>query len=66
VRLPDGMRGTRPLFERARHEGIGIAPGHLFATDDRFDRYLRLNAGFGWNVEVDDAIARLADLCSIR
>jgi len=62
VRLPEGSAGTRPLFEQARAEGIGIAPGHLFATDERFDHHLRLNAGFGWNPMVDAAIARLAQM----
>ncbi|MFT4242531.1 MAG: PLP-dependent aminotransferase family protein [Acidovorax sp.] len=62
VELPPGMRSTRQLFEDARREGIGIAPGHLFATDDRFNHCFRLNAGFGWNDEVESAIARLAEL----
>ncbi|MFJ3056869.1 PLP-dependent aminotransferase family protein [Herbaspirillum sp. NPDC087042] len=62
VTLPRGCIGTRRLFERARQEGIGIAPGHLFATDERFDHCFRLNAGFGWNDEIDSAIARLAML----
>ncbi|HDR9057741.1 PLP-dependent aminotransferase family protein [Burkholderia vietnamiensis] len=64
VTLPHGNVSTRRLFESARREGIGIAPGHLFATDDRFDNCFRLNAGFGWNDEVEKAIARLAVLAN--
>jgi DNA-binding transcriptional MocR family regulator len=62
VTLPDRKTGTRKLFEQARREGIGIAPGHLFATDNRFDNCFRLNAGFGWNADVSHAIERLAAL----
>jgi DNA-binding transcriptional MocR family regulator len=62
VSLPEGSSSTRRLFENARREGIGIAPGHLFATDDRFDNCFRLNAGFGWDSEVSQAIERLAAL----
>lgn len=62
VELPRGRVSARQLFENARREGIGIAPGHLFATDDRFDHCFRLNAGFGWNEEVEKSIARLAEL----
>jgi len=60
VTLPPGCCSSRELFSRARQEGIGIAPGHIFATDGRYDHCLRLNAGFGWNEEVHDAIRLLA------
>ncbi len=60
VTLPPGCCSSRELFSRARQEGIGIAPGHIFATDQRYDHCLRLNAGFGWNEEVHDAIRLLA------
>ncbi|WP_049853794.1 PLP-dependent aminotransferase family protein [Dickeya fangzhongdai] len=60
VTLPPGCCSSRELFSRARQEGIGIAPGHIFATDRRYDHCLRLNAGFGWNEEVHDAIRLLA------
>ena len=60
VALPNGKYSTRRLFELARGEGIGIAPGHLFATDNRFDHCFRLNAGSGWNPEIHQAIQRLA------
>jgi len=69
VELPGGSANARELFELARREGIGIAPGHLFATDGRFDRCLRLNAGFGWNAQVRQArqaVERLGELASAR
>jgi len=66
VELPQGCINTRKLFERARLSSIGIAPGHLFATDQRFDHCFRLNAGFGWNGEVEHAIATLASLVRLN
>ncbi|MBM5572996.1 MULTISPECIES: aminotransferase-like domain-containing protein [Deefgea] len=56
VRLPSGCINTRELFELSRKEGIGIAPGHLFASDNRYENCFRLNAGFGWDKEVEKAI----------
>nr|MBA2817904.1 GntR family transcriptional regulator [Candidatus Pantoea persica] len=46
------------LFLKARNAGIGIAPGH-----NRYDHCFRLNAGFGWNEEVAQAICQLAAWC---
>jgi DNA-binding transcriptional MocR family regulator len=62
IKLPTDTTSTRQLFELARREGIGIAPGHLFATDERFDDCFRLNAGFGWNKDVEQAIKTLAHM----
>ncbi len=65
VKLPaHGARtfSTRVLFERARAEGIGIAPGHLFGVNGAFDDCLRVNAGYRWSAALDGAIARLGGL----
>ncbi|WP_192458568.1 PLP-dependent aminotransferase family protein [Musicola keenii] len=66
VTLPPGSASSRELFSRARQAGIGIAPGHIFASDNRYARCLRLNAGFGWNEEVHQAIRLLAQWVSER
>lgn len=63
VEMPQRALNVRELFLKARDAGIGIAPGHIFATDDRYDRCFRLNAGFGWNDEVEQAICQLARWC---
>ncbi|KFG97838.1 hypothetical protein GQ56_0108070 [Burkholderia paludis] len=65
VRLPqiDGNSvSTRPLFEQARREGIGIAPGHLFGEGTAYDDCLRVNAGYRWTSELGTAIERLGTL----
>ena len=63
VEMPLQSLNVRALFIKARNAGIGIAPGHIFATDNRYDHCFRLNAGFGWNSEVENAIKLLAQWC---
>jgi DNA-binding transcriptional MocR family regulator len=63
VEMPHRALNVRALFLKARNAGIGIAPGHIFATDHRYDHCFRLNAGFGWNKEVEQAIRQLAQWC---
>ncbi|MFS2221504.1 PLP-dependent aminotransferase family protein [Pantoea sp. B65] len=63
VEMPLQALNVRALFIKARNAGIGIAPGHIFATDHRYDHCFRLNAGFGWNEEVEQAIKQLAQWC---
>lgn len=63
VEMPFSSLNVRKLFLKARSAGVGIAPGHIFATDARYDRCFRLNAGFGWNAEVEQAIRQLAHWC---
>lgn len=66
ARLPMGDDGqpvsTRAMFEQARSEGIGFAPGHLFGQDHTYDDCLRLNAGYRWTEEIKTALIRLGDL----
>ena len=68
VKLPETRHGpvsTRALFEQARAEGIGIAPGHLFGQGGAYDDCMRLNAGYRWTSELDAAIERLGALARI-
>jgi DNA-binding transcriptional MocR family regulator len=68
ARLPEASNGpvsTRVLFERARSEGIGFAPGHLFGQAGEFDDCLRLNAGYRWTNELEAAVERLGALARI-
>lgn len=56
---------TRPMFEQARAEGIGFAPGHLFGQGGAYDDCLRLNAGYRWGNDLEVAIQRLGALARI-
>jgi DNA-binding transcriptional MocR family regulator len=54
VELPEQVDSYR-LYEEALKRGISIAPGSLFALDDRFRNYIRLNAAF-WSEEIEAAL----------
>jgi DNA-binding transcriptional MocR family regulator len=56
---------TRPMFEQARTEGIGFAPGHLFGQGGAYDDCLRLNAGYRWTNDLEKAVERLGALARI-
>jgi DNA-binding transcriptional MocR family regulator len=61
VELPRGVDSVELMY-RAREEGIGIAPGTIFATQDRFAGHVRLNCGNPWSDEVARGIERLGAL----
>ncbi|APG94383.1 PLP-dependent aminotransferase family protein [Sinorhizobium americanum] len=68
VRLPEAEGhpvSTRQLFTRAREAGIGFVPGYLFGGRE-FDDCLRLNAGYPWSREQEEAIAHLGQLVKQR
>lgn len=61
VRLPEGGDGLA-LYRWARAEGIGTAPGALFAPGPQGERCLRLSVGAVDGPVLRDAIARLGSL----
>jgi DNA-binding transcriptional MocR family regulator len=61
LELPEGV-DTVKLFSRAKAEGIGICPGSIFSTRDRFDNFIRLSCGKPWSEEVEQAVTRLGTL----
>lgn len=48
LELPERVDGVE-LFYQARERGIGIAPGSIFSTHDRYRNFIRLSAGGAWN-----------------
>jgi len=61
VELPKGVDSVELMY-RARAEGISIAPGTIFSTQDRFSGHVRLNSGNPWTVELAGGIERLGGL----
>lgn len=59
VSLPQGRATSRQLFEKARQEGIDIAPGHWFSLSCRYDNCIRLNAGLGWDERIRRSVQLL-------
>ena len=61
VELPGNIDGVE-MFFRAREAGIGIAPGSIFTTQERFGNFIRLSCGVTWNDEVSRGLERLGEL----
>ncbi|MGM3175328.1 PLP-dependent aminotransferase family protein [Dickeya lacustris] len=59
--LPEGSNSIT-LYQQALAQGISLAPGRMFTTDDRFDRYFRINASFEWQSKTEQAVRKLAEL----
>lgn len=60
VELPRGTDSLR-LYERARADGMTVAPGPIFSARRRYRNFVRLNCA-AWNEQVESAVARLGKL----
>jgi DNA-binding transcriptional MocR family regulator len=61
VRLPRGIDSVR-FFLKAKARGIGIVPGTIFSTQDRYADFIRLGCGGVWNETIRDGIRVLGSL----
>lgn len=61
VELPEQVDSLQ-LFSMALAQGISIAPGPIFSATRRFRHCIRLNYGYPWNQEIDEAMAALGKL----
>lgn len=61
VELPEGLEGMA-LFERALKHNIYIVPGAIFSSGSRFDRCLRINCGYPWSSEIENALKMLGKI----
>jgi DNA-binding transcriptional MocR family regulator len=57
VEMPAGCDSLR-LYEEGLKKGIGIAPGILFSTNNKYKNCFRLNAAF-WSAQVENALETL-------
>jgi DNA-binding transcriptional MocR family regulator len=62
VELPDGL-SSMALFEAALTRGVRIAPGAMFSNSMRFDRCIRINAGYLMDDAQREAVRTLGELC---
>ncbi len=53
---------SRKVFEQARREHIGCAPGATFSCSSRFDHFLRVHYGEPWSAKLDAHIKRLGQI----
>lgn len=58
VQMAAGVSGTE-VYQRARQEGINVAPGLMFSTTNKFENCLRLNAANPWAERIETAVRRL-------
>ncbi|MHC1725400.1 MAG: PLP-dependent aminotransferase family protein [Syntrophobacteraceae bacterium] len=63
VELPQHV-DSRDLFFRARAEGIGIVPGLICSTFDKYRNFIRITCGGIWNRQIEKGIETLGQLAS--
>jgi DNA-binding transcriptional MocR family regulator len=61
IELPPNV-DSRKVFEQARREHIGCAPGATFSCSTRFDHFLRVHYGDVWSDRMDRSIRRLGQI----
>lgn len=52
------------MLEMSLSQGISVAPGPIFTSQDRFRHFLRLNYGHPWDARLDAAMATLGRIAS--
>jgi DNA-binding transcriptional MocR family regulator len=61
LELPKSVDSVE-LFFQARAKGVGIAPGAIFSTQDKFSNYIRLSCGYPWTDELELGVRTLGEL----
>lgn len=61
LRLPPGVDAMQ-LHRRALANGVSIAPGPIFSSQQAFGNYIRLNFGHPWSDRIEAAIETLGQL----
>lgn len=59
LQLPEQVDGLA-MYRYAQQQGINIVPGVLFGEDNRYNNYIRLNAGHELSEDIREAIQCLA------
>jgi DNA-binding transcriptional MocR family regulator len=63
VELPIYVDSTE-LFFRAREQGISIAPGAVFSTQDKHSNFIRVNCGNIWSKRIEKGVRKLGELAA--
>jgi len=50
------------VYQRALAQGVSIAPGTMFAVDDRYRHCIRINTSFEWGPHTARAIQIIANI----
>jgi DNA-binding transcriptional MocR family regulator len=63
VELPESVDSIK-LYRQALSREIGIVPGPIFSTTQRYNHCIRLNCGYPWSRDIEQALAVLGALCT--
>lgn len=63
VELPEGLSSLE-VFHAALDKGVRLGPGLMYSNSDRFDHFIRINAGNPMDDAQRRAIATLGELCA--
>lgn len=63
VELPKHV-DSREYFFQARDRGIGVAPGLIFSTFDKYRNFIRLTCSGVWTKDIESGIERLGMLAA--
>lgn len=61
VELPQSVDSLQ-LYRQALRQKISIVPGPIFSTTQKYNHCIRLNCGFPWSREIQEALAVLGHL----
>jgi len=61
IELPEKV-DSKEYFFRARALGIGVVPGLIFSTLDKYRNFVRLTCSGVWTKKIQEGIERLGDL----
>lgn len=61
VELPRGL-DCFEVYNQALEKNIGITPGMLFSATRKFKNYIRLNCGYPWTPESEQAMEQLGEI----
>lgn len=61
LELPPVLSSTA-LYRQALEKGISIAPGRMFTTGEKYDRYFRLNVSYEWDDKCEQSVRILSAL----
>jgi DNA-binding transcriptional MocR family regulator len=61
VELPKDVDAIE-LFYHARQNGIGLAPGPIFSTQDKYNNFIRLSCNGVWNEAMEEGMKTLGRL----
>lgn len=65
IELPQQI-SARKVFELARAQSIGIAPGSMFSNATRFEHHIRLNCGYPWSPLIEDSVRTLGAIVAAQ